>query len=220
MFRYVEVQDSSAAMIDHEEAVQQAEGQGRHREEINGCDHLPMVLEEAQPWLARPPAGLDPSQISRYRPLRDGKTQFQQLALNPWGAPGGILSGHALNELPYLKRQFRAATLVATRAKAPIQAEPFPMPPCYGLWLDDHQDLRPSAPEASQGDPEQSIEPDKARSRILAFEHAQLLAQDSNLKPKTVARAKERTEPTKPSQKQPDHRASLHDKPPVAIQER
>jgi len=54
-------------------------------------------------------------------------------------------------------------------------------------------DLR--AAEASQGNREQSIEPDKARQRILAFEHAQLLMQDSKLKPKTMARAKGYTEP-------------------------
>jgi hypothetical protein len=63
----------------------------------------------------------------------------------------------------------------------------------------------------SPGDPEQSIEPDKARPRVLVFEHAQLLMQDSKLKPKTMARAKERTEPIQQSQEQPDHRASLHD---------
>jgi hypothetical protein len=49
MFGHVEVQDSSPAMTDHEEAVQNAEGHGWHREEIDGRDHLPMVLEEAQP---------------------------------------------------------------------------------------------------------------------------------------------------------------------------
>jgi hypothetical protein len=49
-----------SVMTDHEEKVQHAEGQGRHRE-IDGCDHLPMVLEEAQPLPPCLPARPGPS---------------------------------------------------------------------------------------------------------------------------------------------------------------
>src|SRR6202035_3387773 len=82
--------------------VQEAKGHSRHREEINRRDHLPMVLEEAQPLLARLPTRCDSRQISGDRPLRNFKAQFQQLAVYSGGSPGRILGSHSLNELPHL----------------------------------------------------------------------------------------------------------------------
>lgn len=42
----VDVQDSATVMTDDEEAVQQAESDGWHSEEIHGCDGLVVISEE------------------------------------------------------------------------------------------------------------------------------------------------------------------------------
>ena len=43
---HVVVKDSTPVMANHEEAVQNAEGQCRHREKVHGCDRLAMVPQE------------------------------------------------------------------------------------------------------------------------------------------------------------------------------
>ena len=43
MASHVEVDDTPPVMIYHEEAVQEAEGNSRHREEIHGCDGFAMI---------------------------------------------------------------------------------------------------------------------------------------------------------------------------------
>jgi hypothetical protein len=46
MFRAVEVQNSSAAVFDDEEAIKSSELQCGNREEVEGGDDLAMVVEE------------------------------------------------------------------------------------------------------------------------------------------------------------------------------
>src|SRR5664280_1313710 len=46
---HVAVQDSTPVVADDEEAVQNAEGQGRHSEEVHRCNGLAMVPQESQP---------------------------------------------------------------------------------------------------------------------------------------------------------------------------
>src|SRR5664280_3860136 len=46
---HVAVQDPTPVVADHEEAVQNAEGQCRHREEVHRCDRLAMITKKNQP---------------------------------------------------------------------------------------------------------------------------------------------------------------------------
>src|SRR5215471_11984774 len=48
---HVAVQDSAAVVGDHEEAIQNAKGEGRDGEEVHGGDGLAMVAEKRQPVL-------------------------------------------------------------------------------------------------------------------------------------------------------------------------
>ena len=50
---HIAMQDLPAGVFDDEEAVEQLERQGRHREEANSDDHLAVVLEEGLPAFAR-----------------------------------------------------------------------------------------------------------------------------------------------------------------------
>src|SRR3954466_7458040 len=52
MFRAVEVQNSSPAVFDEEEAIKSSELQYGNRKEVEGGDNLAMVVEECEPRLA------------------------------------------------------------------------------------------------------------------------------------------------------------------------
>jgi single-strand DNA-binding protein len=70
----------------------QFERQRRHCEEIEGDDDLPVVLEKRQPrftWIA--PAS-HATQIPGDSPLRDNKSELQQLAVDLGGSPIRVLS--------------------------------------------------------------------------------------------------------------------------------
>ena len=47
----MKVQDFAAAMLDHEEAIQNAEGQGRQGEEVEGRGDFAMVVQKGEPAL-------------------------------------------------------------------------------------------------------------------------------------------------------------------------
>jgi len=59
----VEVQDAAPSVLDDEEAVEQAERQRRHGEEVDGGGHLAMILEKGQPLPARIATAANPSHI-------------------------------------------------------------------------------------------------------------------------------------------------------------
>src|ERR1019366_5462810 len=46
---HVAAQDPTPVVADHEEAVQNAEGQRRHSEKIHRCDRLAMITKKSQP---------------------------------------------------------------------------------------------------------------------------------------------------------------------------
>jgi hypothetical protein len=48
----VEMENAAPIMLDYEEAVQHTETQRRHGEEVEGGDHLAVVLEECPPSAA------------------------------------------------------------------------------------------------------------------------------------------------------------------------
>ena len=67
-------------MLDDKEAIQQLERQCRYSEEIEGDDHLAVILEEGQPPLARVATALNPPKIPGYGPFRDDETQLLKFA--------------------------------------------------------------------------------------------------------------------------------------------
>ncbi len=47
----IEVQDATATMLDHEEAIEDSEVQSRHCEEIQAGNHFSMVVQKSEPAL-------------------------------------------------------------------------------------------------------------------------------------------------------------------------
>src|SRR4249919_3562985 len=90
MLRDVNVQDASPIVADDKKAVEHAEGDRWHREEIHGGNRFPMVSKEGQPALG--PVGI--SRRSSH-PTRDGslgevKAEHEEFPMDPWCSPGWV----------------------------------------------------------------------------------------------------------------------------------
>ena len=69
-----------------------------------------------------------------------------------------ILGGHPPNEGANLARQGRATgALAAPGQPVPVDPEAGAVPAHDRVWLDDSEALGPTAPEAAQQDPEESV---------------------------------------------------------------
>ena len=83
MLRNVDVQDAPPIMTDDEEAVEHAERNRGHREEIHGGNRFPMVAKEGQPAL-----GLVRTSRRSLHPTGDGslgkfKTEHAEFPMYP-----------------------------------------------------------------------------------------------------------------------------------------
>ena len=70
----IAVQNLPTLMIDHEETIQQLEGDRRYGEEIERHDHFAMVIQERQPTSSRITSPVDWAQIPSNRSLGDVET--------------------------------------------------------------------------------------------------------------------------------------------------
>ena len=61
------------------------------------------------------------------------------------------------------------------------------MPADHGVGLDDNQDVRPSEPKSTKGNPKKPVTPLQSRTWPFSFEDDDLLAQGQNLQAELVA---------------------------------
>src|SRR5215831_15484935 len=102
MRRDVAMQDSPPTMFNYEEAVQHAEADRRHREEIQSQDHLAMILHKGQSALCRAPAATQPTEVAGHGAFREGEAKLLQFTVNFRSSPLRVLVGHAPDEIPDL----------------------------------------------------------------------------------------------------------------------
>src|SRR5215831_18755966 len=135
----VEMENAARMMLDDEEAVQHAEAQRGHGKDVEGSDHLTMVLEECQPALHLRLVGLalQPLQIARHGEFRNLKSELQQFPVDARRAPGWIFGPHAPNQPLNLHADARATRAFRPRSPSPEQAKPSTMPGHHGIWLYD-----------------------------------------------------------------------------------
>jgi hypothetical protein len=84
-------------VADDEEAVEHAEGDRWHSEEIHGRNRFPMVAKEGHPAL-----GLDRTSRRSLHPTGDGslgkiKTEHAEFPMDPRCSPGWVLGNHLEN---------------------------------------------------------------------------------------------------------------------------
>ena len=81
------MQNPAAAMLDYEEAIQELECQGGHREQVEGDDHFAVIPEEGQPALTGITSTTNSPQVSSHGPSRQLETQLLQFSVDLWGTP-------------------------------------------------------------------------------------------------------------------------------------
>jgi len=101
MPRHVEMQDTPPVMRNNEEAVEDAEGEGRHGEEIHGRNRFTVVGQECRPPLCGFGNSRSLPHPVQHCSFRDPEAEHLQFAINPRRAPGGVLSYHSEDQLPH-----------------------------------------------------------------------------------------------------------------------
>ena len=190
---HVAVQDPSSPMLDDEEAVQQLERQSGHGEEVEGRDHLAVVLQKGQPALARIALAANPAQIPSHGSFRDLETELLQFAVDLRCAPADILLCHPVDEIANLPGDPRPAAS-RSGSPAPVEMEAGAVPTDDGLGLDDEQDVGPPGPKAVEGCPDEPIEGVEFGPPSLPFEHGDLLPEGEDFEGRVAATAEEYTD--------------------------
>src|SRR5213083_2575112 len=122
----VDMDEVAAIVAEDEEGKEQAEGEGRDHEEIDGGDLAEMGLEEGAPGRGRPRGS--PPHVLGDRELSHIVAEEPKLGLDAATAPGGILASHAANQVTDLAIDRRApggsefVISSASRAESPCDA--------------------------------------------------------------------------------------------------
>jgi hypothetical protein len=82
-----------------------------------------------------------------------------KLAMDTWGAPGGIFRDHPKDECAeFVGNPSPANDLAGSGNGPPIERESGSVPTHNSFWTHDQQSLFPSGPEPSRQDPEELID--------------------------------------------------------------
>ena len=173
---HIAVKDTLPVMRNDEEAIEHAEGQRRHGEEIHCSDGFTMVAEKGRPSHSPLKTPRRFSHPAQHRSLRNIEAQHLQFPVNSRRAPGRVLGNHAEDEFAQFSADaFSSHAVSMPREPSPIQLESGPMPANNGLWLDKNQRLFPSRPEPLQDYPKQFVWSSKPRLRVPLFQNGELL---------------------------------------------
>src|SRR5262252_296472 len=160
MLREVEMQDTPAIVADDKEAVEDAEADRGHGEEVHGRNRFPVIPKKGAPalgWLGIPRNSLHPAGDASLGYL---EAQHEQFAVNARRAPGRVLCHHTEDQLPNFRRQFFPAELFSRlRDPTPVQAKTSAMPANDRLRIDQHQRLLPRTPETAGEYPRRFCQP-------------------------------------------------------------
>src|SRR5262249_59306608 len=126
---------------------------GGNHEHVDGDDVAGVVLEEGGPSLRRGLGwpGSDAGQVAGDRALSDDVAEFEELSVDPGGAPDWVLLCHLPDKTSNLGPCRPAA---GQRLPAPEEAERAAVPGDHGLRLDQHQGGFPAAPMTEEEGPE------------------------------------------------------------------
>jgi hypothetical protein len=174
----IEVKDSPPVMCDDEEAIQYAEGQRGHGEEIHRRDGFTVVAEESRPSFRRFGAPRRFAHPVQYGSLGDLETKHLELAMNARCTPRRVLDNHAKDQVAQLPGRRPPAT------PNPLSGYPFPvepesctMPADDCVRLDDEKNATPIGPDSPHHHPERFIKDSESRLPILPSQGSKLLPQ-------------------------------------------
>jgi hypothetical protein len=203
MRRDVEVEDATAVVGEHHEDEQQATGDRRPGEEIDGHQRPDVILKEGPPRLGgrATPARQEP----RDGALGDVEAKLEQFTVDARCTPQGVGCGHLVNQVLEVVVQARAAADLS-RSSGPIPREPAPMPADNRGRAQDHQGRRPAWPQPTQCNPEPAIGSPHRRLRPAPLIHPQLLTQRQVLEDERAGPAAEQNHDSNSPHQPGDHR--------------
>ena len=187
---HIAVQDAPPVMRNDEEAVQNAEGERGHREEVHCGNRFAMVVQKSRPSLCRLRIARCFSHPAQHGSLRNIEAKHPHLTVNARRAPGGVVNDHAENEFAqFLADALSSRTVPMPRKPRPVELEPHPMPADNGRRLDEDQCSLPSRPKPPQHYPEHLVGYGKPRLRVPLFQNGKLLPKGQVFQEKVAARA-------------------------------
>ena len=101
----VEMQNTPAIVTDDKEAVEDAEGDRGHGEEVHGRNRFPVIRKKCAPalgWLGVSRCSLHPAGDGSFG---DVKAQEEELAVNARRTPGWVFRHHTEDQLSKFCRQ-------------------------------------------------------------------------------------------------------------------
>src|SRR5262249_29195748 len=104
MSRDVKVHDPTAAVVDDEKAVEDAECNGRNGEKLHRRNGFPMVAKECRPTFGRLRNSRSPAHPAGDGSLGDIETQHEEFTVNARGAPGWVLRHHLDDQIAHRLR--------------------------------------------------------------------------------------------------------------------
>src|SRR2546427_196415 len=168
-----EVEDPASVMSQYQEYVEDLEAHSRNSEEVYRYQVLHVILQEGPPSLRwRLPVT---DQVLAHAGLADVHTEFEQLAVNPGGAPGRVRAAHQTDQLAYVFRNRRTPVLAMPDLPCPKKAKAFPVPSDHSLGLDDDECGAPFSPHSAQPSPEEPVEGCQLRLLHRTMQNAELV---------------------------------------------
>lgn len=153
----IEVEDLATGVVDDEQDVEDAEGDGRDGEEIHGGDDIPMVPEEGPPVLPGSRWCRPLWHVTGNCALGDLDPELEQLSVDSGCTPGWILPAQATDEITNIAADPWTSRLLRLGLPPPVPAESRPMPSNHGRRLHDGHGACPLGPRLTKPNPEHAI---------------------------------------------------------------
>jgi hypothetical protein len=141
----VEVHDPPTIMADDEEAIEHAECDRWHCEEVHRSNGFPMVAQKRNPALGWFGISRYPAHPAGDRALRDIKAEHEEFTMDAWRSPGWILANHPEDQVSNLFGDSLPAEHAACSGDSPpVQGKPSSVPSHDCFRVHDDESLFPT----------------------------------------------------------------------------
>jgi hypothetical protein len=198
----------AAVVAKDDEREEQAEGEGRDHEEVDGDELSGVRGEEGAPRGRRPRRR--PVHVLGDGQLGDLVAGQREFRLDAAAAPRRILPRHPSDQVAQLGAEPRAPDPAPRGLPSPVELEALAVPGEDGRGLNDDETGPPARPDLREPDPEDSVPPCQAWSANGSLENQELMAKCEVLKRDGGGTGKEGAQEG-PETGRENHRGSRHE---------
>src|SRR5215469_480321 len=208
MGSHIEMQDSSAPVLDDKQTVQKLKSDRRNGKEIARDDYFTMVVEKRQPALAGIPTATNCTTVTCDRPFRDLKAEHEKFTVDFRCSPGRIVPRETTDQISNLLADPGSAPLSAG-TPSPISTEASAVPLDHGVWFDDDQHVFPLRTESAEQNPEDPVMHSQPGFWMFSFEDGDLLSKSQDLQSEILAGPEKDSAGGKQSEDERDHETTV-----------